>query len=84
MDKIVLTTAKRGGSDLCSRAGDCNLEVATYTFFLFKEKRDGPWLEIFCSIKFSQIEGGFGFFILLWGLLVVFFLFCFEVWPTAH
>lgn len=52
MDKIVLTTAKRGGSDLCSGAGYCNLEVATYVFFLFKEKRDGPWLEIFCSIKF--------------------------------
>lgn len=66
MDKIVLTTAKRGGSDLCSGAGDCNLEVATLSFFLFKEKGDGPWLENFCSIKFSQIEDG-------WFLI----LFCF-------
>lgn len=62
MDKIVLTTAKRGGSDLCSGAGDCNLEVAIYVFYLFKEKRDGPWLEIFLLNKVFTDRGWVFFF----------------------
>lgn len=77
MGKIVLRTAKRGGSDLCSRAGECNLEVVTYVFFLLKEKWDGPCIEIFGSIKFSQIEGVFlvCFFFFLPCCFVLAFLF---------
>lgn len=65
MDKIVLTTAKRRGSDLCSEAADCDLEVAICIFSLFKEKTGGCVDGHFSPIKFLQTKSAFfgvGFF----------------------
>lgn len=69
MDKIVLTTAKRGGSDLC-----CGLPIAIWKWrFVFspflKKNRTIHGMTFFPPIKFSQTESGF------WGLIFSFLIF---------